>query len=50
MTFRMEGGHRGIRFGHEVGQLSARTGVAAYALDPEAAARLWPVSLEMLAG
>ena len=34
----------------EVGQLSARTGVAAYALDPEAAARLWPVSLEMLAG
>jgi NAD(P)-dependent dehydrogenase (short-subunit alcohol dehydrogenase family) len=34
----------------EVGQLSARTGVAAYALDPEAAARLWPVSAEMLAG
>jgi NAD(P)-dependent dehydrogenase (short-subunit alcohol dehydrogenase family) len=34
----------------EVGQLSARTGVAEYALDPEAAARLWPVSVEMLAG
>jgi NAD(P)-dependent dehydrogenase (short-subunit alcohol dehydrogenase family) len=34
----------------EVGQLSARTGVAEYALDPEAAARLWPVSAEMLAG
>jgi NAD(P)-dependent dehydrogenase (short-subunit alcohol dehydrogenase family) len=28
----------------EVGQLSARTGVAEYALDPEAAARLWVVS------
>ena len=27
-----------------VGQLSARTGVAEYALDPEAAARLWVVS------
>jgi NAD(P)-dependent dehydrogenase (short-subunit alcohol dehydrogenase family) len=32
-----------------VGELSARNGVAAYALDPEAAARLWHVSLEMLA-
>ena len=30
-------------------QLSARNGVAAYALDPEAAARLWQVSLDMLA-
>jgi NAD(P)-dependent dehydrogenase (short-subunit alcohol dehydrogenase family) len=28
----------------EIGQLSARTGVAEYALDPEAAARLWVVS------
>ena len=27
----------------------ARTGIAAYALDPEAAARLWDVSLELLA-
>jgi NAD(P)-dependent dehydrogenase (short-subunit alcohol dehydrogenase family) len=34
----------------KVGELSARNGVAAYALDPEAAARLWQVSLEMLAG
>jgi NAD(P)-dependent dehydrogenase (short-subunit alcohol dehydrogenase family) len=34
----------------EVGKLSARNGVAAYALDPEAATRLWQVSLEMLAG
>jgi NAD(P)-dependent dehydrogenase (short-subunit alcohol dehydrogenase family) len=32
-----------------VGQLSARNGVAAYALDPEAAARLWQVSLDTLA-
>jgi NAD(P)-dependent dehydrogenase (short-subunit alcohol dehydrogenase family) len=34
----------------ETGQLSARNGVAEHALDPEAAARLWPVSVEMLAG
>ena len=27
----------------------SRRGVAAYALDPEAAARLWQVSLDMLA-
>jgi NAD(P)-dependent dehydrogenase (short-subunit alcohol dehydrogenase family) len=33
-----------------VGQLSARHGVAAYALDPEAAERLWQVSVETLAG
>jgi NAD(P)-dependent dehydrogenase (short-subunit alcohol dehydrogenase family) len=33
----------------EVGKLSARNGVAAYALDPEAATRLWQVSLDMLA-
>jgi NAD(P)-dependent dehydrogenase (short-subunit alcohol dehydrogenase family) len=33
----------------EVGKLSARNGVAAYALDPEAALLLWQVSLEMLA-
>jgi NAD(P)-dependent dehydrogenase (short-subunit alcohol dehydrogenase family) len=33
----------------EVGQLSARNGVAAYALDPEAAARLWPISLDLIA-
>ncbi|MFF7943281.1 SDR family NAD(P)-dependent oxidoreductase [Nocardia gamkensis] len=33
----------------EVGVLSARNGVAAYALDPDAAARLWRVSSEMLA-
>jgi NAD(P)-dependent dehydrogenase (short-subunit alcohol dehydrogenase family) len=33
----------------EVGKLSARNGVAAYALDPESAARLWPVSVSMLA-
>jgi NAD(P)-dependent dehydrogenase (short-subunit alcohol dehydrogenase family) len=32
-----------------VGELSARNGVAAYALDPEAAARLWQVSLDTLA-
>jgi NAD(P)-dependent dehydrogenase (short-subunit alcohol dehydrogenase family) len=32
----------------EVGKLSARNGVAAYALDPEAAARLWQVSLDTL--
>ena len=34
----------------EVGKLSARNGVAEYALDPEAAARLWQVSLDTLAG
>jgi NAD(P)-dependent dehydrogenase (short-subunit alcohol dehydrogenase family) len=34
----------------EVGVLSARNGVAAYALDPEAAARLWEVSVATLAG
>jgi NAD(P)-dependent dehydrogenase (short-subunit alcohol dehydrogenase family) len=34
----------------ETGALSARNGVAEYALDPEAAARLWTTSLEMLAG
>jgi NAD(P)-dependent dehydrogenase (short-subunit alcohol dehydrogenase family) len=34
----------------EVGRLSARNGVAEYALDPAAAARLWQVSLETLAG
>jgi NAD(P)-dependent dehydrogenase (short-subunit alcohol dehydrogenase family) len=33
----------------EVNQLSARRGVASYALDPEAAARLWQVSVETLA-
>jgi NAD(P)-dependent dehydrogenase (short-subunit alcohol dehydrogenase family) len=33
----------------EVGKLSARNGVAAYALDPEAAARLWEVSVTTLA-
>jgi NAD(P)-dependent dehydrogenase (short-subunit alcohol dehydrogenase family) len=32
----------------EVGRLSARNGVAEYALDPEAAERLWQVSLETL--
>lgn len=32
-----------------VGTLSARNGVAEYALDPEAAARLWQVSLDTLA-
>ncbi len=32
----------------EVNQLSARHGVAAYALDPEAAARLWKVSEETI--
>ena len=32
-----------------VGELSARNGVAAYALDPEAAARLWQVSVDSLA-
>jgi NAD(P)-dependent dehydrogenase (short-subunit alcohol dehydrogenase family) len=31
-------------------QPGAPTGVAAYALDPEAAARLWQVSLDTLAG
>jgi NAD(P)-dependent dehydrogenase (short-subunit alcohol dehydrogenase family) len=34
----------------EVGKLSARHGVAEYALDPEAAARLWQISLDTLAG
>jgi len=34
----------------EVGKLSARNGVAEFALDPEAAARLWQVSLDTLAG
>ncbi|MCM3886975.1 SDR family NAD(P)-dependent oxidoreductase [Frankia sp. R82] len=34
----------------EVGALSARHGVAAHALDPEAAARLWDVSVATLAG
>jgi NAD(P)-dependent dehydrogenase (short-subunit alcohol dehydrogenase family) len=34
----------------EVGALSARNGVAEYALDPEAAARLWQVSVSTLAG
>jgi NAD(P)-dependent dehydrogenase (short-subunit alcohol dehydrogenase family) len=33
-----------------VGQLSARNGVAEHALDPEAAAQLWRVSVETLAG
>lgn len=33
----------------KVGELSARNGVAAYALDPEAAAQLWQVSLDTLA-
>ncbi|HEY3926443.1 MAG TPA: SDR family NAD(P)-dependent oxidoreductase [Acidothermaceae bacterium] len=32
-----------------VGELSARNGVAAYALDPDAATRLWQVSLDTLA-
>jgi NAD(P)-dependent dehydrogenase (short-subunit alcohol dehydrogenase family) len=34
----------------EVGKLSARNGVAEFALDPDAAARLWQVSVETLAG
>ncbi|OHV36020.1 MULTISPECIES: SDR family NAD(P)-dependent oxidoreductase [Pseudofrankia] len=34
----------------EVGALSARNGVAPHALDPEAAARLWDVSVTTLAG
>jgi len=34
----------------EIGKLSARNGVAPHALDPEAAARLWDVSVETLAG
>ncbi|MBL7495955.1 SDR family NAD(P)-dependent oxidoreductase [Frankia sp. CNm7] len=34
----------------EVGVLSARNGVAPFALDPDAAARLWDVSLTTLAG
>jgi NAD(P)-dependent dehydrogenase (short-subunit alcohol dehydrogenase family) len=34
----------------EVGKLSARHGVAQYALDPDAAARLWQVSVNTLAG
>jgi hypothetical protein len=33
----------------ELSQPGTRRGVAAYALDPEAAARLWQVSAEMLA-
>jgi NAD(P)-dependent dehydrogenase (short-subunit alcohol dehydrogenase family) len=33
----------------EVGKLSARHGVAEFALDPEAAVRLWQISLETLA-
>jgi NAD(P)-dependent dehydrogenase (short-subunit alcohol dehydrogenase family) len=32
------------------GELSARNGVAAYALDPDAAARLWQVSAQTLSG
>jgi NAD(P)-dependent dehydrogenase (short-subunit alcohol dehydrogenase family) len=32
----------------ETGKLSARNGVAEYALDPEAAARLWQVSVKTL--
>ncbi|MEU7763760.1 SDR family NAD(P)-dependent oxidoreductase [Nocardia sp. NPDC049190] len=32
----------------EVGKLGARSGVAEYALDPDAAARLWQVSVETL--
>jgi hypothetical protein len=31
------------------GRLSARNGVAEYALDPEVATRLWQVSVETLA-
>ncbi|ADP83061.1 SDR family NAD(P)-dependent oxidoreductase [Pseudofrankia inefficax] len=34
----------------EVGVLTARNGVAPFALDPEAAARLWEVSVQTLAG
>jgi NAD(P)-dependent dehydrogenase (short-subunit alcohol dehydrogenase family) len=34
----------------ETGTLSARNGVAEYALDPDAAARLWQVSVQTLAG
>ncbi|CAO5153967.1 putative oxidoreductase [Frankia sp. AiPs1] len=34
----------------EVGALTARNGVAPYALDPEAAARLWDVSVASLEG
>lgn len=34
----------------EVGRVSARNGVAPYALDPAAAARLWEVSGRLLAG
>jgi NAD(P)-dependent dehydrogenase (short-subunit alcohol dehydrogenase family) len=34
----------------EIGALGARNGVAAYALDPEAATRLWQVSVRTLAG
>jgi len=33
----------------EIGKLSARSGVAEYALDPEAATRLWEVSIRTLA-
>src|ERR1700678_2934308 len=32
----------------ETGKLGARTGVAAYALDPDAAARLWHVSADLI--
>jgi NAD(P)-dependent dehydrogenase (short-subunit alcohol dehydrogenase family) len=32
----------------EAGKLGARTGVAAYALDPDAAARLWHVSADLI--
>jgi NAD(P)-dependent dehydrogenase (short-subunit alcohol dehydrogenase family) len=34
----------------EVGKLSARNGVAEFALDPDAAARLWQVTVETLGG
>jgi NAD(P)-dependent dehydrogenase (short-subunit alcohol dehydrogenase family) len=34
----------------EVGKLSARNGVAEFALDPDAATRLWQVSVETLGG
>jgi hypothetical protein len=34
----------------EPNQPGIRRGVAAYALDPEKAARLWQVSMDMLAG
>jgi hypothetical protein len=42
---------RGLQlFPPAVGKLSGRHGVAEFALDPEAAARLWQVSLDTLAG